>query len=1236
MVRNSENSHSSLRVTAVRLVLLLLMLPAFAGVTSAQETVKPKRILALYWYSKDFPTNVKFDESLKTVFQGTADGTIEYYAEYLESNRFPGENQSLLLRDYLRQKYADRKIDVLIALSSISLNFLTKYHAELFPNAPIVFTTIDRPELGNQVTGPRITGVITDNAFGKTLDLALKLHPKTERALIIVGTSERDKNFETVVRNSLQRFEDRVALTYLTDLPLDRLLANVRSAGEGSIIFYVRYSREDPGKTLDPFEALSLVTQSARVPVYSTGSLGVIGRGSVGGYGVDLEACATKVAQMSLSIANGKPVQEIPVVVVPTKLTFDWRQLRRWGIREDRLPQDTEVLFREATFWERYKGHILGIAGIIILQTLLIAGLLLERSRRWRATRGLAESEERYRNVVENQTELICRYLPDTTLIFVNDAYCRYFERSRQELLGSRFIERIPPHSRDESLKHLQSIINDRSTITCEHEVILPDGCIGWQQWIYRVISNSDGEAVELQGIGRDITERKHAEQALRETEERNRAILRAIPDLMFLQTRKGIYLDYHAKNPATLLVPPEQFLGKNMSDVLPPEIAAAFNRCFDLAIETGETQLCEYDVEIQGRRRWYEARVAPCNGDKVLSVVRDITERKRAEEALSENEEFNRRIVESSSDCIKILDLEGNLIYMSRNGQRLLEIGDLGPYLNKSWIELWPDEVRRSAREALEQARLGGIGAFQGFGPTAKGRPKWWDTVITPIRGPRGNVERLLAVSRDVTAQKRALEAVRESEERFAKAFNANPQPMSLTTLEEGRYLDVNESFLSMSGYRREEVIGHTSTELRIFERPADRLSLTTPLAKRSSVRNLETKFRTKSGKFRVLLSSAELLDLGGQKCILVASSDITERKSLEEELRLSEREFSTLVQNSPDVISRLDPNLRYIYISPTIERASGIRPDFFIGKTPSEVAPPDSDWKAFEASCREALATGQTVARESVYHGRTYWTRTIPEFTPKGTVESVMTISEDITQRLHQEKELLELTVRLFNLQDEERRRIARELHDGTAQNLFAISINLARLRQLDPAEQAEKRHLIDECQLLGDQSLQEIRTLSYLLHPPLLDQAGLVSALQWYVQGFSKRSGIYVDVTAQPIGRLPSEIETALFRIVQEGLTNVRRHSGSETASIRLERRSNEIVLEIRDRGHGLSIEKRPDSLDLVPDLGVGIPGMRQRLRQLGGRLEISSNGDGTAVAAIVPLRNGASHGAHSPGR
>jgi signal transduction histidine kinase len=222
-------------------------------------------------------------------------------------------------------------------------------------------------------------------------------------------------------------------------------------------------------------------------------------------------------------------------------------------------------------------------------------------------------------------------------------------------------------------------------------------------------------------------------------------------------------------------------------------------------------------------------------------------------------------------------------------------------------------------------------------------------------------------------------------------------------------------------------------------------------------------------------------------------------------------------------------------------------------------------------------------------VFKERNYWTRIIPEFSKTGDVESVMTISEDVTNRMRVEKELVELTVRLFNIQDEERRRIARELHDGTAQNLFAISINVAKLMQGDEVKPELAELLLTECQSLVDQSLKEIRTLSYLLHPPLLDQSGLVSALQWYAEGFSKRSGIYVDVIAQPIGRLSSEVETALFRVVQEALTNVRRHSCSETASIRLERRTGEIKLEIKDRGRGLPPvkESRSDGVFEFPE-------------------------------------------------
>lgn len=506
------------------------------------------------------------------------------------------------------------------------------------------------------------------------------------------------------------------------------------------------------------------------------------------------------------------------------------------------------------------------------------------------------------------------------------------------------------------------------------------------------------------------------------------------------------------------------------------------------------------------------------------LLIVGLLRERRRkkssrrspAEAALIKSEEFNRRIVESSSDCVKVLDLDGNLIYMSEQGQKLLEVSRSDALLGMSWINFWNGEDRRNAKTAVESARNGAIGSFRGFGKTLKGTPKWWHTVISPMYGANGNVERLLAVSRDMTEHELSLRAIEQSE------------------------------------------------------------------------------------KYR----------------------------------RLSEREFATLVENSPDVICRLDRDLRYIYVSPMLERVAGIPKESFLGKTTRESAQAGFDWESFEVACRATIESRKLVQHSFTYNGRHYSTRMIPEFSADGTVESIMTITEDATDRLRSERELVQLTVRLFDIQDQERRRIARELHDGTAQNLFAISINLQKLYQLN-SENEETQRLITECLSLDEQSLKEIRTLSYLLHPPLLDQAGLVSALQWYVEGFTKRSGIFVEVFAEPIGRLQSEIEMALFRVVQEALSNVRRHSTSETASIRLARRDGEVILQINDQGQGLASGNGSPHTNGAISLGVGIPGMKQRMRQLGGTLEITSNHAGTTVSAVVPIAKGVDYGSNTGG-
>ncbi|MGH9644740.1 MAG: sensor histidine kinase, partial [Terriglobales bacterium] len=221
-----------------------------------------------------------------------------------------------------------------------------------------------------------------------------------------------------------------------------------------------------------------------------------------------------------------------------------------------------------------------------------------------------------------------------------------------------------------------------------------------------------------------------------------------------------------------------------------------------------------------------------------------------------------------------------------------------------------------------------------------------------------------------------------------------------------------------------------------------------------------------------------------------------------------------------------------------------------------------------------------------------------------------------------LRQSEQVRDLSVRLMRTQDEERRRVARDLHDSAGQTLTVLGMNLAQLvhdaKRVAP-NLAKQGEMIQE---LVQQLHREIRTASYLLHPPLLDETGLSSALSWYVQGLVERSGLGIDLrVAEDLGRLPADIELAIFRLVQEGLTNVHRHSGSKTAQIEITRDAEAVRVEVRDQGHGIP----PSRLAEIQSYrsGLGLRGLRERLRQFGGEMHIESNGSGTAVLAHIPL-------------
>jgi len=375
-----------LKIARLPLLLVLLALSWLPSVTRA-EPPATKRVLVLYWYDKVYQGQNLWDQS----FQASLPGNVEYYPEYLEANRFPGANQSEALHDYLLKKYADRSLDVVVANSEASLNFLLKYRSDLFPHVPLVFYCVSRP-LPSEIQGQKaLTGVVIISSYKKTLELALSLNPQVNQVFVVSGSLEHDRRFEVVAREDLREFEGRIKINYLTDLSPPELVARTANLPDRSLVLYAwQQGQDDQGKVLESGEMLSSITQATPVPIYGM-SVHSLGRGIIGGHVYTVEAAAGKVAEVVQRITNGESAEDIPVQNVPTVPMFDWRELKRWGISEDRLPTGSIVRFKDPTFWQEYKWRIVGALTLIVLQAALIAVLLVERRRRRRAKLALAQ-----------------------------------------------------------------------------------------------------------------------------------------------------------------------------------------------------------------------------------------------------------------------------------------------------------------------------------------------------------------------------------------------------------------------------------------------------------------------------------------------------------------------------------------------------------------------------------------------------------------------------------------------------------------------------------------------------------------------------------------------------------------------------------------------------------------------------------------------------------------------------
>ncbi len=471
----------------------------------------------------------------------------------------------------------------------------------------------------------------------------------------------------------------------------------------------------------------------------------------------------------------------------------------------------------------------------------------------------------------------------------------------------------------------------------------------------------------------------------------------------------------------------------------------------------------------------------------------------------------------------------------------------------------------------------------------------------------------------RQLRERERALQSLRMDQSRLRAATEGTTDAIFVKD-RQGRYLLMNTPGANLLGKSVTEVIGKDDTGLFPSEQARQIMEVDRWVMLAGEAKTSEEAWTVQGMNRTYLTTKGPYCDQDGNIIGLVGiARDITKRKQAEEAL-------SDLYDNAPDLFGSVDAaSSRMLQCNRTFTTVTGFSKEEIVGRSILEIHSGDCA-EAVERALETFLAAGDVRNAELQLRrkdGRKLEVSLNVSAVrdEQGRIRYGRCVWRDITERRQAEKRLRQLSGRLLRLQDEERRRIARELHDTTAQNLAALKMALSQVDQAADSLQGSARAAVSTSLTLADECARQIRTASYLLHPPLLDELGIGSALRAYAEGYAQRTGVRVELAVpNDIGRLATEVEMTLFRIAQEALANVHRHSGSPTAEIRVERAGGQVILQVRDQGRGLPA----GTLDRgSARLGVGISGMRERARQLGGALNIDSSTQGTIVEVVLPV-------------
>lgn len=882
-----------------------------------------------------------------------------------------------------------------------------------------------------------------------------------------------------------------------------------------------------------------------------------------------------------------------------------------------------------------------------------IAGIAEDITERKQSQQDLRAYADRVRDLYNNAP---CGYHSldeNGVYVQINDTELSWLGLTRDDVIGKlSFGDALIPEDRASFEAGYKEFLKRGSVKNAEYRLVPKDGFSRTVLLSATSSKNVDDKFVMSRATLYDISDRRRAEERVERSEEKFARAFRASPvGLAVTRMSDGKFIELNDAATRFLGYSREELIGRTTIELAMwprledrkaviaelKEKGSVRSKELSFRTKEGKFVLCEYSAEM------IEVGGESC----LLSVLLDITERRYIEQALKANEELLRLFVKHTPAAIAMFDTQMRYLQVSDRfltdyhleGQDI--IGKLHYDVFPNLPERWKEVHRRILAGAVER---------NDEDPyiDADGSQGWLQWESLPWRKADGEIGGLILFTQVITERKRAEQALKASEERFARIFNLSPYRMGIVRISDGVILDVNDCWVNETGFSKEEIVNRVIYDLDQWLTEAANVTVRRILAEKKPIRGLEGVLKTKSGELRYALSSATIVDFDGEPCYLWAAHDITDRKLVEEDRRkliheLGERvkeltalqqtarilqdETKTPAQLLQSIVSILPAAWQYPHI--TAARITFGALEF---KT-DNFAP--SQW----SQVREFSDGYQKGEIEVVYIEERQPADIGPFLSEElSLISSVAEMISSVLNQRYAQKALKEreelfrnlaenvraLSARMQSTREEEGTRIAREIHDELGGALTGIKWDLegidAKL-EVPNGNSAipDIRKQLKAITMQIESTIDTVRRISSELRPGVLDDLGLVAAIEWQGQQFQKRTGLQVHwETVLETADVSRDRATAVFRIFQEVLTNVLRHSRAHNIYVKLEQLDNHLELEVVDDGRGITEDEQRNTQSL------GILGMKERALLVGGEVRINgASGKGTTVIVTVPL-------------